>query len=94
VELQKANLGEVKLSSSSDDGSISTLSTQTVDQLFSKPDPITIISCLYAYIALFSAKKSLPVQTTGAHLPKNDLKRKRSSSSEKTRDERTKFGRY
>jgi len=94
VILQKANLGEVKLSSSSDDGSISTLSTQTVDQLFSKPDPTTVISCLYAYIALFSAKKSPPIQTTGAHHQKKELKRKRSFSSEKPIVESTKFARH
>lgn len=93
--LQKANLGEVKLSTVPDNGSISTLVTPTVAQLFAKLDPMTTISSLlYAYIALFGAEKSPPIQTTGVHHPKNDLKRKRSSSNEETRAKRTKSASY
>ncbi|XP_060858155.1 poly(rC)-binding protein 3-like isoform X1 [Metopolophium dirhodum] len=94
VVLQKANLGEVKLSTIPDNGSISTSSTPTMTQQLAKLDPITVISCLYAYIALFGAKKSPPIQTTGVHRPKNDLKRKRSTSNEKIKAERTKSARY
>jgi len=94
VILQKANLGEVTLSTIPDNGSISTSSTPTVAKLFAKMDPITVISSLYTYIALFGDKKSPPIQTTGVHLPKNDLKRKRSTSNEKTQAERTKSARY
>jgi len=94
VVLQKANLGEVKLSATPDNGSISTSSTSTITQLLAKLEPITVISCLYAYIALFGAKKSPPIQTTGVHRPKNDLKRKRSTSNERTKAERTKSARY
>jgi len=92
--LQKANFGEVKLSTVPDNGSISTSVIPTVAQLFAKLDPITAISGLYAYIALFGAKKSPPIQTTGVHHPKNDLKRKRSSSNEKTKAKRTKSASY
>lgn len=92
--LQKANLGEVKLSSSPGDDSITTLTTPIVAQLFAKPDPITTISSLYAYIALSGAKKSSSIQTTGVHFPKNYLKRKRSPSGEKNKVERTKFACY
>ncbi|XP_060847979.1 poly(rC)-binding protein 3-like [Rhopalosiphum padi] len=96
VELQKANLEDIKSPSSPDNGSSSTASTPTVaPQLFAKPDSINTISSLYAYIALSSgAKQSSPVQTTGVHRPKNSLKRKRSPSGERINAERTKFAHY
>ncbi|XP_025190853.1 poly(rC)-binding protein 3-like [Melanaphis sacchari] len=92
VTLQKAaNLEEVKLTSSPDNGSSSTSSTPTMPQLFAKPDPITTISSLYAYIALTGrAQRSPPIQTTGVHRPRNSLKRKRSPSGDKTNVEKSK----
>ncbi|XP_050063630.1 poly(rC)-binding protein 3-like [Aphis gossypii] len=95
VQLQKANLGEEKLSYSPDNGSSSNSSTPTVVELFAKPHPITTISSLYAYIALTSdAKQSPPIQTTGVHRPKSSLKRKRSPSRERTNAVRTKWEHY
>jgi len=100
VELQKANLENVNLSSNPDDGSSSISSISSVAQLLAKPDSIAAVSSLYALGgltnllgALSGAKQFPPIQTTGVNYQKTSLKRKRSPSSEKTNADKTKIAR-